>query len=232
VVLVDANLQFGDITVLFNEQGKNTIADLAPRADELDPEILEEVLITHKTTGIKILAAPSRPEYAENVSGEQFSKVIKYLKRLYSYIIIDCATSLDDVVLASFDNADLIVLITTQEIPAIKNVRLFLDISDVLNLERSKIVFVLNRYDKRIGITPEKIAESFKQNGISVVPLDERTVIPSINRGIPFMLGDKSRAVSKAYLSMAETVRQRLSELAESENIEMPAFIGKAQRLK
>jgi pilus assembly protein CpaE len=218
VVLIDANLQFGDVTVFLNEQSRNSIADLTPRADELDPEIVEEVLLTHKPTGIKVLAAPARPEYAENITGEQFSKVLRYLKRLYSYVIVDCASSLDDVVLASFDAAELIVLLTTQEIPAVKNARLFLDVSDVLNIERKRIVFVMNRFDKRIGITPEKISESFKQEIVGVIPFDERTVIPSINRGVPFMLGDKSRAIAKSFLSLAETIRHRLIELADLES--------------
>jgi pilus assembly protein CpaE len=231
IVLVDGNLQFGDIPVFLNEQSKNTIADLAPRADELDPEILEEVLLNHKSSGIKVLAAPSRPEYAENISGEQFSKVLHYLKRLYSYVIVDCASSLDDVVLASFDSSDLILLLTTQEIPAIKNVRLFLDVTDVLNIERKRIVIVLNRYDKRIGITPEKIAESFKQDSITVLQIDEKTVIPSINRGVPFMLGDKSRAISKSYLALAETIRQRITKLEELETQGIQSFSGATHKL-
>src|SRR5512138_3922035 len=67
VALVDGNLQFGDVAVFMNEQGKNTIIDLAPRADELDPEIVEEVMLKHAVSGLHILAAPSRPEYAEKV---------------------------------------------------------------------------------------------------------------------------------------------------------------------
>ena len=59
-VIVDGNLQFGDVAVFLNEQGKNTILDLAPRAEELDPEIVEEVMIKHATSSMRILAAPSR----------------------------------------------------------------------------------------------------------------------------------------------------------------------------
>ena len=70
VILVDGNLQFGDVSVFLNEQGKNSVADLASRAEELDPEFIEEVLLTHSITGVKILPSPSRPEYAEGVTGE------------------------------------------------------------------------------------------------------------------------------------------------------------------
>ncbi len=233
VILVDGNLQYGDVTVFLNEQGKNTIMDLAPRADELDPEILEEVLITHKTSKVRILAAPARPEYAESVTGEQFGKVIQYLRRMYSYIVIDTSSTLTDEVVAAIDNADLVILLTTQDIPAIKNARLFFDLANVLNLSPKRIVFAMNRYDKRIGITPEKIGESFKHEIVAVLPLDERVVIPSINRGVPFILADKSKPISKAVLQLAEAVRHRLTELAQMDEDKQDGkvLVGAARKL-
>lgn len=217
VVLVDGNLQFGDIAVFLNEQGKNSVVDLAPRVDELDPEVVESVLLTHPTSGIKLLAAPTRPEYAESVSSEQFAKVLQYLKRLFAYVVVDSSSILTDIVLAALDSSDVLILLTTQEIPAIKDARILLDVLDVLNIDRQRVMFVMNRYDKRIGITPEKISESFKLEFASVLPFDERVVIPSINRGIPFMLGDKTRPLARAYLALAEAVRQRIAQVSELE---------------
>jgi pilus assembly protein CpaE len=215
VVLVDGNLQFGDIAVFLNEQGKNSVVDLAPRVDELDPEVVESVLLTHQTSGIKLLAAPTRPEYAESVSGEQFAKVLQYLKRMFAYVVVDSSSILTDIVLAALDSSDVLILLTTQEIPAIKDARILLDVLDVLNIDRQRVMFVMNRYDKRIGITPEKISESFKLDFASVLPFDERVVIPSINRGIPFMLGDKTRPLARTYLALAEAVRQRIAQVSE-----------------
>jgi pilus assembly protein CpaE len=76
----------------------------------------------------------------------------------------------------------------------------------------------MNRYDRRVGITAEKVGESFKQPVTAVIPLEERVVVPSINRGRPFMLDDKSRPIAKAMLGLAEMIRQRLSQLAEMES--------------
>jgi pilus assembly protein CpaE len=212
VALVDGNLEFGDLAVFLNLQGKLTIVDLASRADELDPEIVEEVMINHHASGVKILSCPPRPEYAESVTGEQFGKVLDYLRRLYSYIVIDAASSLTDVTLAALDTADVILLITSQDIPSIKNARLFLDLVDVLKVNRRRIVFIMNKFDKRIGITADKVSESFKQEILAVIPSDERVVIPSVNRGVPFMLGDRSKPIARSFLSLAETIRQRLVE--------------------
>jgi pilus assembly protein CpaE len=214
VVIVDGNLQFGDVAVMLNERSRNSIIDLAPRADELDPEIVENVLITHAESGVRILTAPSRPEYAENVTGEQFSKIVNYLRTLYSYVIVDSSSSLTDVVLSAIDTSTLVILLVSQDIPSINNSRLFLELADVLGFKRDNLVFVMNRYDKRIAITPEKVGENLHQEILTIIPSDERTVVPSVNRGLPFVLNSKGRSnVARAIFELAEVVRQRLSTI-------------------
>ncbi|HXF83816.1 MAG TPA: response regulator [Anaerolineales bacterium] len=211
VVLVDGNLQFGDVAVFVNEQGKNTILDLAPRANELDPDIVEEVMVKHSASGMHILAAPSRPEYAEKVTSDQFSSLLEYLKQLYAYVVVDTAPLLNDITLAIIDVSDLIVLVTTQDIPAIKNCRLFLDLLQTLGIERERILFIMNRFDKRINITPEKVAENLKQEVALVVPLDEPTAVKAVNRGIPFVLDNKNTLAARGVLALAESVRARVA---------------------
>ncbi len=215
VLIVDGNLQFGDVAVFMNEQVRNSVLELAPRVDELDPDVVDEVIISHKASGVQILAAPPRPEYADKVTPEQFKKLLEYLRTLYHYIVVDTSSGLSDVVLAAMDASDLIVLITTQEIPAIKSARQFLDVAEVLNIDINRILFVMNRFDRRIGILPEKISESFKHRIVAVLPFDERVVIPSVNRGIPFMLGDRSKPISKGILALEGVVRRRISELSD-----------------
>ncbi len=217
VALVDGNLQFGDVAVFVNEQGKNTIVDLAPRSDELDPEIVEEVMLKHAASGLHILAAPSKPEYAEKVSSGQFSRVLEYLKQIYTYVVVDTATLLTDVTLAAIDVSDLLVLITTQDIPSIKNCRLFLDLSQTLGIGRDRIIFTMNRFDKRINITPERVAENLKQEVAAVIPLDEATVMKAVNRGVPFVLDSRNQPASRGILSLAESVRARIAAQDSSE---------------
>ena len=216
-VLVDANLQFGDVAVFVNEQGKNTILELAPRVDDLEPDVVEEILIKHEASGIRILAAPQRPEMAEKVSADQFSKVLEFLQRMYAYVVVDTSSILTDVVLSTIDISDVLVLVTTQEIPSIKNARLFLDLIQPMGISKERIIFVMNRYDKRIAITPERVSENLKHEVSATIPLDEKVVITAVNRGVPFMLDNKSQPVGRGIFSLAETVRARLT-LLESEN--------------
>jgi pilus assembly protein CpaE len=214
-VLVDGNLQFGDVAVFLNEQGKNTILDLAPRSEELDPDVVEGVMIKHAGSGIRVLAAPSRPEHADHVSADQFAKLLKYLRKVYPYVVVDTAHNLTDITLAALDVCDVLVLVVTQDIPAVKNVRLFLDLMNNLGVSRERVCFVLNKYDKRISITAEKIGDNLKQPVVSVIPLDERIVIPSVNRGVPFMIDNKTQPIARTIFSLAETIRAQLSKLNE-----------------
>jgi pilus assembly protein CpaE len=220
VVLVDGNMQFGDVAVMLNERGKNSVVDLAPRADELDPEVVEDVLLTHVASGIKVLPAPSHPEDAESVTGEAFVKILKYLRRLYSYVVVDTSSTLMDVVIGAIDASDLLILLVTQDIPSINNARLFLDLADILGLERRKILFAMNRYDKRVQITPERVGENLKQDIVAVLPYDDRVVVPSVNRGVPFVLNTKARPISRAILDLAESVREHISEAATQAEVE------------
>jgi pilus assembly protein CpaE len=217
VVLVDANLQFGDVAIFVNEQGKNTILELAPRVDELEPDVVEEILINHAASGLRILAAPQRPEMADKISTDQFAKVVQYLQRMYAYVVVDTSHILSDVVLSMFDISDAIVLLTTQEIPSIKNARLFLDLLQTMGVAKERVVFVMNRYDKRIGITPERVSENLKHEISVAVPLDEKIVITAVNRGVPFMLDNKAQPVGRGILSLAEAVRARLTALESEE---------------
>jgi pilus assembly protein CpaE len=224
VALVDGNLQFGDVAVFINEQGKNTIIDLAPRSDELDPEIVEEVMLKHAASGLHVLAAPSRPEYADKVSSGQFSKVLEYLRQMYAYVVVDTASLLTDVTLAAIDVSDLIVLVTTQDIPSIKNCRLFLDLLQTLGIERDRVLFVMNRYDKRINITPDRVTENLKQEIVSVVPFDEQTTTKAVNRGVPFVLDSKNQPAARGVFSLAESLRARV---AAQEAADEPNRIGR-----
>lgn len=214
-VIVDGNLLFGDVAVFLNEQGRNTIIDLSPRADELDPDIINEVLITHSLSSVKLLASPPRPEFADDVTSEQFIKIVQYLQNLFEYIIVDTTPFLTDAVQSVIDIATIVVLVATQDIPSIKSANSFLGLSDQSGINRKRILFTLNRYDKRIAISPERISESLKQTIEGVIPLEERIVTTSINRGVPFIVENKSSVISKSIYSIAEKLKDKISTQEE-----------------
>ncbi|MBM3181015.1 MAG: hypothetical protein FJZ86_11755 [Chloroflexi bacterium] len=150
---------------------------------------------------------------AEKVSPEQFTRVLKFLQRMYSYVVVDTSTNLTDMILSTFDISDVIVLVTTQEIPAIKNARLFLDLLHTIGITNEHVVFVMNRYDKKIAITPQRVSDNLKHEVSVIIPLDGKVVVAAVNRGVPFMLDNKSQPVGRGVFSLAQAVRAKLNEL-------------------
>lgn len=221
-VLVDANLQFGDIAVMLNEQVKNSLLDLTSHADELDPDLIREVAGEHVPTGLHFLVCPPRAEYAEDITSDQFGKLLEFLASMYAFVVVDTASYLTDVVQTALELSDQILLVTTQEIPCIKSCNLFLALAYETGF-RDKITFVMNRFDKRITITPEKIGESLRMPVQFVIPFEEKIVTNSINRGLPFVQENETYPISKAIISIADSFREPVK--ATEKSVERVSFL-------
>lgn len=229
-VLVDAALQFGDVAVSLNLQAKNSFVDLASRADELDADIVEEVLLRHEC-GLRVLVAPGRPEMADEVQADQVRNVLQHLKNNYAYVVVDTSSTMDDITLAVLDVTDLMIVVATPEIPAIKDARLLLDLLGVLEFPKDQILFVLNKMEKKSGITAEAVAENLKCTVCGEIPLDEKTVTASMNRGNPFLLSDRSSPPAKGIFDLLGFLKQNLvsqeTEVEDGEEVERPKLFSR-----
>lgn len=217
VALVDSNLMFGDVAVFFNEHGKNSALDLIDRISDLDAEIIGDVMIKNKATGIEILGAPNSSQFVDAGIGESFAKILQFLQNLYDYVIVDTTAYLTEVAQNCLDIADFIVLVTIQDIPAIKNTNQFLSLADASGIGRDRIVFIMNRYDKRISISPERVGDSLKQPVIVAIPYEDRAVSYSVNRGIPFMIDNKMIPAAKSIVTLADHIREKIKKQSEAQ---------------
>jgi pilus assembly protein CpaE len=211
VALVDSSLQFGDVAVLLNLQASRTIADLAPHIDELDQELLDHVMLAHHS-GIKTLLAPPRPEMADLVAPGVLNTILEKLRRLYDYIVIDTPSTLADLTLTVLDVADRIILITTPDIPAIKNAKLFFEVTEALEYPSGKTILVLNKADRHTNIRAEDIQASIKYPVAAQIPLDERTAMAAANQGVPYMLIARTSPLAQATMTLG---RHLISTTAE-----------------
>ena len=223
VALVDTSLQFGDVGVLLNLYASRTSADLAVHADELDDELIEDVFIAH-SSGVKALLAPPKPEEADTVTPALITKVLGRLRSMFDIIIVDTSSVLDDVVLSVMDLSDKIIVVTTPEIPAIKNAKLFFEVTEALEYDRDRIMFVLNKADKRVNIRAEDIESNIKYRIEGQLPLDERSVTNAVNQGVPFVLGDKNSVLTQATIILSKTLNETLHSKAET--VEAPVRTG------
>lgn len=199
VLLLDADVQFGDVGVFLKLQAESTLADLVQKVDDLDVEFFDNVAATHES-GLKVLLGPPRPEYAEEVTRrpEAVKQIIEKVSDSYDFIVVDTSSVIDDMLLGLMDVATKIVLVTTPTLASIKNVRFVLDLFDNLNYPQSKTMFVLNRMQderqkQRVTIPAEVIEKHLKRSIDGMIPLDERVVLNAVNKGVPVIASQRER---------------------------------------
>jgi pilus assembly protein CpaE len=219
VALADCNLQFGDIGIMLNLAGNKTIQDLLHReAEEMGPEVLDSVMVTH-SSGVRVLLAPARPEVAELFTADHMKAVLQALQRDFDYIVIDTWTTFQDLMLTVFDLAERIVLLTTLDIPAVKNIRMFLEVCEALGYGHDKVTLVLNRADSTGGISIEDIEESLRHKVAARLVSAGPLVTASINSGVPFVVSQPDAQISRNLFAVA---RELLTE-ADRERIDAPS---------
>jgi pilus assembly protein CpaE len=205
VCLVDANLQFGDIGVLLNLNPKNRSMLDAVEGGEPDGDIVESVVVNH-STGIRVLLAPPSPEGADLVTPAYLRKMIDYLKTTHDWVVVDLPAALNDHSLAVMDAADQIVVLSALEITTIKNVRLFLEVADQLEYDRSKVRVVINRSDTAQGIRIADVEASIRRSVDGTIVSDGRLAVLAVNRGVPFVVSNPEGALSRDIIKLARTL--------------------------
>jgi pilus assembly protein CpaE len=216
VALVDGSLQFGDVAVLLNLQANRSLADLAPHIDELDQDLLNHVLLEHES-GIRAVLAPPRPEMADLIAPGVLNTILEELRNLYAYIVVDTPNTLADATLTVLDAADRVVLITTPDIPSIKNAKLFFEVTEALEYPSDKTILILNKADRNANIRAEDIQTSIKHPVAAQVPLDERTATTAANQGVPFMVSAHNTPLARAVMGLGLHVIDTLIEKADAE---------------
>ncbi len=225
VCLIDGNLQFGDVSIFMKLQASLTMIDLAPHAHDLDPDLLNTVLVTHES-GLKVLVAPPTPEDAEvlreegveeNGANTRFRAILEFMEPLFDYIIVDTAHQVDDMLLALMDKSDLLMVVTRPVIPEIRGARIFVELLHKLSYDLNKVGLVINCADnKRMGIQPEAI-EKAMMPALIHLPFDERTALRAANLGEPVMPRSSRTPLGQGFTAFAEKVHARVHKPVEEE---------------
>lgn len=211
VLIVDGDLQFGDVGVLLNLETTHSVADVASTIDDLDIQFVESLMTTH-TSGVKVLMAPPSPADADLVTPEVLKTLFALLRPHFDYIFVDTRTSLHEPVLSVLDEADTILLIITNEIPAIKNAKLFFEVAEQLEYPETKVRLVLNKYDAREGIGVEAIQGSVRHPVLATVVEDIRLARNAANQGIPFVASHPRAQISQDVFRLAELLAVPVAE--------------------
>jgi pilus assembly protein CpaE len=205
VCIVDADLQFGDVSLFLNILPRATIADVVADIENLDDKVLAGYL-TKYNQQVDVLAAPLRPEQAEMVAGVHLASVLKTLRCMYQYIIVDTVPAFSETTLAALDEADQILVVASMDLPTIKNVKLCLEIMESLSYNPDKIKLVLNRTNSEGGMDIREAEESLRRNFTATLPSDGKTVVTSVNRGTPFVIANPDAVVSRNIFKLAQYI--------------------------
>ncbi|MCS7246518.1 MAG: response regulator [Thermomicrobium sp.] len=184
VVLVDADLMRGDVSVLLNLTPQRSWTDLTRSAGAPDVDLIEDVLTRHASK-IRVLLAPSSPEEAEHVTPELVREALARLRDRHAFVIVDTAGGYDEITLACADAADSLIWVLTLEMTAIKDAKLFFGLAERLGYQSKRVILVGNQVNPAHGLSPEDVEESLRLKIPVRVPFDPGSVVRSINEGTP-----------------------------------------------
>ena len=220
VALLDLNLQFGDIDLMLNLAPENTIAGLSQKSQSgLDSELVDQYLTTHEDSGLRVLVAPSTPQYAESITVYTIEQTIEALRESYQYVLIDTPSQLQDTTLAALDAATHILLIATLDVLALHKTRTALEMLRQL-YPPEKIRVILNRSNTEAGISLAQAEEALGIPLSGQIPSDGRVVVTSINEGKPFVLSASESQIARRVSDLANELigRENPAALENSAN--------------
>ena len=221
--LMDGDFQFGDVCLAMDLQSTFSIKDVIEDIEQMDQYLLGNYL-NHHDSGVKVLAAPERPEYADLITDAVIKKVIDLLLMQQDYLVVDTGIGLQDRTVSIIEKADQIIIVTNLEMTTLKNTKLMLETLELLGL-REKVQVVINRSTMESVIQAADVPEILGENEPVFIPNDFQTASESLNIGIPFVLNQGKTELAKAVFKMAEQLSSRREiQLLQTKR---PSFLSK-----
>ncbi len=203
-LLLDLDLQFGDAAIMLGLEPAKTIYDLVVAPGELDSEKLAGYITKH-TCGLDVLPAPLRPEDAELVTESKLARLLEVARESYDIIVVDTSPFFHGPMLATLDRTDELMMICGLDVPTLKNVRLSLQTLELLSFPASRIRFVLNRANSKVGMKKKEVEGALNITIGFELPSD-RAVPLGVNRGAPPAIDDTGSDFAKAIRSVAKSL--------------------------
>lgn len=204
VVLVDADLQFGDCCLVLQLEPRFTMVNAAHEMHHLDSAMLDSLLTEHPS-GLKVLAAPLEPAFADDITTAGLMKMIELLKEQFDYVIVDTASMLDELLLSLIEAGDQVLMVVDMDLPSVKNAKLALETLRLLKFPTDKVHIVMNRANAKARLDEKEIEAALKAKISAAVPSDG-AVAASVNEGRPVVESAPKSRIAKGFESVAELV--------------------------
>jgi pilus assembly protein CpaE len=219
-VVVDLDLQFGDLGLSLGITPERTMFDLTKSGGSIDGEKLEAYLVDHES-GLRLLLAPSRPDQASVITVEFIREIYAGLRSTHDFVIVDTPPGFTPEVIATIDTSSDVVMVGMLDSLSLKNTKLGLETLDLMGYEPGKVKLLLNRADSRVGITAEDVAAVLGRPPDVSVPSD-RDIPRALNEGAPIVMAKPDSEASRAFRRLA-----REYELATADQTAMPKRRGR-----
>jgi pilus assembly protein CpaE len=209
VVVVDLDLQFGDIAMLLGISPRHSTVDAMSKAAARDEFVLSTFLHEHPD-GFFVLPAPDSPAAADRVDPKRVGHLLRQLAARFRHVVVDTAPGLGDLGLAAIEQASALVMVAGPDATSIRGVRKSLETLRELQLLPTTTPIVLNNSEHRVGIqAPE--AAAIIGAPIDVVVPRSRAVLRGGNHGIPVLLSAPRDPASRALRDVARRVDENLT---------------------
>jgi pilus assembly protein CpaE len=203
-VLVDLDLNAGDVTTFLNMKPTYTISDVTMNISRLDRNFLQGVISKHES-GISVLAEPQKIEEGVSISSSEIKKVLSLLKSMYKYIIIDAET-ISERTMSAIEMSDMILLVFFMSLPSIKNMQRHLRYFDRIGLGKEKVKLIANRYLKKSDITIEDTEKALNYPIFFTLPNDYDTTMTCLNKGVPINEGAPRSQLNISMKDLAKSI--------------------------
>jgi pilus assembly protein CpaE len=201
-VIVDLDLQFGDLGLGLGLQPERTIYDLATAPGVLDAEKIDGYLAEH-VSGARVLLAPSRPDQAGVITVDFLKAVYAVLTERFDHVVVDTPPGFTPEVIATIDAASAICMIGMLDAPSLKNTKLGMETLALMEYPLDRVRVVLNRADTNVGISHADVVAVLGRAPDIVIP-SQRDVVRSINAGEPIVLSSRRSEPAKAFRALAD----------------------------
>jgi len=204
-VLVDLNLQAGDLPLFLGLEAKYSIADMVEKRQRLDEDLINS-LVTPHSTNLSLLAAPHEADSADEIEPQHIFEVLQKLREHYDYVVLDPQHTFDSITLAALDQSDEIILVLTLDIPAIRSTQRALEIFDRLGYPRKKVRIVVNRWSKQIDLDLRQVEKFLGEPVVGFVPSDYQQAVGSINLGTPLIQAEPTSKIALEIRRIAQQI--------------------------
>ncbi|RKY39235.1 MAG: pilus assembly protein TadA [Candidatus Omnitrophota bacterium] len=208
VALLDFDFRFGlDIAKVLNLSLSHTLADISPFIHRLDASTLENYLTSY-SLHLSLLSAVSHPKQSDSIKPKVLKRLFSLLTERYAYIIVDAEKGFNERLMTIFEQANLILLITTPDVLSIEQINKDIQIIESLYLPSEMIKIVVNRAESAGGVRSAEIKSALSPEIIATIPSSGRSVGLSVNRGLPIVVEEEENPVSRAIKDLAEVILQ------------------------